>query len=519
MTQPKLNISLGGATQATIGGRNDLLIGTLPSTSAYAGTVVEKVNLKTVAELDAIFGANSEIRNRIDKYLTANKRKSRLDVQVLEEDEYAEASAGAIAFSGTSASADGTLEVAMVDENDFSAVIDVLSGETPEQIAVKVKNAFATSVFPKLPVVVDNSSGTVSITARDKGTVGNFYGIKVSGSVAGITYALTAMTGGANNPTYTAALFPTARYWGVGIPQIFKASVSVFKTILNARFNEDNAIKDGRGFIGVDDTLGNLTTLIEGENSGMIVHMGNRLVPSPNPNVNTAQTGASILTPADWRVAEFMGIRSIRMELNAPISDFVVANNRDSFGGMALASLPYHNTPMAQTAVTKANMLFNETEKAQLEALGFTVVDTNASENAMLMSAVVTNYKTDSLGIADNTFKYLNYVDTASICREYIFNSMKVDLAQSRLTEGDTVPDRNIHNDASIKALFMEYYSDLADETLVQAGGAIASAVSDDLGVVLDLANRTVSMTAETFPIVTQIGTVNIAITVKFSTL
>jgi phage tail sheath gpL-like len=519
MSNPKVNLALGSSPGVGINGRHDHIIGTLPVANPYAGSTVEKVQLKTVAELDAIFGTNSDLRNRVEKYLNANDRKSRVDVQCLEEDDdYGVEAEGKITFSGTSATEAGSYDIEVVDAEQFSATIDVSIGDTPTVIATAVKNAFTSTIFPKLPVVATSNIGDAIFTAVDKGTTGNFYGIKIKGSIAGITVALTAFTGGLFDPAYVAGQVPAYKV-SIAVPQFLKTSVDAITGVLDARFNPSNTLLDGVAYLGLDDTFGNLTTLIDAKNSKSLVVMGNKLVPSPYPIVNQAQVGASILTPADWRVCEFMAIRSKRLETDAPISDFVFATNKDQFGGMALASLPYHNTPLANTAVTPASLLFTEAEKALLETSGFTVIDVNTAENAMLMGSAVTTYKTNALGIADKTFKYLNFVDTGSVCREYLLNNMKNDFAQSRLTEGDTVPDRNIHNASSIKSKCMEYCADLAEETLVQGGGKVMSAISDAMTVTLDLANRTVTIVAEKFPIVTEIGTVNMAITMTFSAL
>ena len=515
MTKPKLNISLQGEAIATIAGRCDLIIGTLPFGDTNAGKTIPNVQTMSASELDAMFGARSDLRNKIARFLKTNKRYSRLDVQTLEQDTSAVVADGEITFAGTAATEDGELEITVVDE-EFKATIEVEEDDTPTDIALKVKNAFAASVFSNIPVTSDSSLGVASFDAVDAGTLGNYYGLKVSGSVAGITYTITAFTNGATDPAYTSSDFPSRRYTGVAIPRFLYTSIDVFSGVLDARFNVDNKIMDGVGFIGYDESYSNIVSNLTDKNSKSIVYMGNKLVPSPHPVPFTAQSGASIMTPADWRVCEFLGIRSLRMTPDAPISDYVYASNLDNFGGAELASLPYFNTPMTSVSTTEAVLLFDEEEKTGLETIGYAVVDVNSAENAMLLGGVATSYKTDGLGNTDLTWKYLNYVDTGSICREYIFNNMKIDLAQMRLTEGDLIPDRNIQNTGSIEALFMKYYGELADAVLVQGGASVTSLVAKGLVVALDLATRTVTLTAK-IPIVTQIGTVNMTITQKFT--
>ena len=516
MSMPRLNIALSGEAIPAIAGRTDLLIGTLPADNPNVNKELDNVQGLDEATLNAMFGERSDLRHRIRNWMRVNKSRSRLDVKAYPEESTAVASEGKVTLSGT-ATGKGRLYVAVVDERQFFANIDVEVGETANDVATKIMNAFATTIFPTIPVTASLDSDDAKFTTVDKGSLGNYYGIKVVGVVAGLTIGVEAFAGGLNDPTFTTAFIPDIRFTGVGFPQIFEGTIDLIGAFMDERFNSDNKIMDGSVFIGISKNFSDFKAFVDGINRRSVKVIGNRLVPSPNPNPFAIQSGASILTPVDWSVAEFMGIRSLRMTPDAPISDYVFANNLDAFGGAELASLPYFNTPMRLTAVTKANMLFNETEKLMLEESGGTVIDVNVAENGMLMGSVVSTYKTNEMGIPDSTWKYLNYIDTGSVCREYIFNNMKSDLAQSRLTEGDLVPNRNIHNAGSIEALFMRYYSELAG-VLYQDGAEIVSDVADGVTVELDLAKRLVTLIA-TVPIVTQIGQVNMLITQKFTVL
>jgi len=513
-TQPRLNIFLRGKTAPTISGRIDLIMGSVPDASTYKNKLFKNVQAKTEAELDIMFETNTILRNTIANYLKIN-RVSRLDVRTFAESGTGVASVGKIGFSGT-ASADASIEVSVVSAKDFKATIDVANLETHEQIAQKVVDAFVAGVYPNIPVVATRATGDAVFTAKDLGTIGNLYGLRVKGNIPGITITLTAFADGLNNPTFTEADFPSGKYSGVLIPGWMASHVDTIAGILDARFNSNNAILDGRAFFGFNDTYSNLVTLLNAKNSKSLVIMGNKLIPSPNPLENEAQTGASILHPIDWAVAEFMAIRSLRLEEGEPIADYVVASGLDNIGGASLASLPYHNTPMVGVPTTPAEILFKESEIQGLESVGFTVLNTNLSETGMLMGAVLTTYKFDTLGVADKTFRFLNFVDTGSICREFLFNNMKADLAQMRLTEGDLVAGRNIQNPASLEALVLKYYGQLANATLTQAGATIASKVSEKTVVELSLADRLVNVFTE-FPIVTQLGTMNMIITQVFT--
>lgn len=511
MSEPKLNLSLLGQSAPSVGARTDLIIGQVANGETTG--VFERVNAMTKAELDTAFGARSELRNRIQAWIDTNKRYSRLDVQALEEDDTAVAAAGAIGVTGT-ATAAGSVEVNIVSKAKFSADIDILIGDDASTVIGKIVSSFSTTNFPMIPVDVEDGGTEVTITAIDKGTVGNYYSFSVIGSVAGLVFTTTDMTSGATDPAYTASDWPTGtRYTGVMMPGYLGAA-DVVADKLDDLFNSDNAINDGVCFTTKVDTLSNILTYLDDFNSKSLVVMGNKEAPT-SPAVGEIYSGAAIVHPADWSVAAFMGIRSIRITDGAPIADYVQAGGLDTGGGPSLASLPYFNTPLTGTPVAPAKYLFSESEKRQLETAGYAVIDVNPSETAVITGSVPT-YRFDTVGAEDDTFKYLNFVDTGSICREYMFNNMKVDLAQSRLTEGDLIAGRNIENAASIESKYMRYYGALADLALTQAGGEIASKVSQSVNVTLSLADRRVTLVAK-MPVVTQVGQVNMPITMVFS--
>jgi len=511
-TMPRLNIAVVGQADPSIAGRVDLIIGQLANANANAGKLFKNMQLKTNAELDALFGARTDLRHKIKNFLK-NNRLSRLDVQTLEEDATGAPAVSTIVVAGT-ASADAELEVSVVSEKDFKRTLTISSGETNEQIATKISNAFAVGVFPTIPVTSSVLTDTVSFTAVDKGTVGNYYSVKVKGVVPGVTFTVNAFAAGANDPVYTSAIFPVARYTGVAIPQWLKASVDNITDVLDARFNSDNAIMDGVAFMALDDTVSNLNTFASGKNSKALVLIGNGNAPATHPDPDTVVKGKAICHPTDWAVCEFTGIRARRLTAGAPIADFVTATGLDNFGGPELASFPYFNTPMVGVPTTQADTLFINSEIIALETAGYSVIGVNTAESGMLMGSVSTTYKTDALGNEDATFKFLEFVDTGSVIREYIFNKMKADLAQMRLTDGAVIPGRNIQNKATIKGLFMGYIADLAEAVLVQAGKA--SQISEKTSILLSLKNRLVTITSE-IPIVTQIGTVNMVLVQKFS--
>jgi len=214
-----------------------------------------------------------------------------------------------------------------------------------------------------------------------------------------------------------------------------------------------------------------------------------------------------------------MGIRDKRLSTGAQIADLIVATNapRDATGGAALASLPYFNSPLRQTPVTGTQNIYTAAEQLELEDDGFTSFGVNVAGNAMIMGPVVTTWTTDAAGNPNDSFHYLNYVDTGSVCREIIFRTLKATFAQSRLTEGDLLPGRAIENAASIKSKLIAIYKVLADVALVQAGDEAVTFFAENTSVEVSLATRTVTING-VLPIVTQLGTINYNLALAFTT-
>jgi len=517
-SNPRVNIQLLPAPLVdAFEDRRNLIVGqTGTSGTAVSGALNIDVHLLSDAAIRGLFGAG-ELYWRIKSWLAAVNVEQggvvpKLDVISVTKDGSAVAAAGAVAFTGP-ATADGTLTFSIVDERKFTFTIAVENADTATDIGDKFDAAVAALTYA--PFTSANTTGTVAITATDLGTIGNYYGIKTSGAVAGVGVALTAFTSGATDPTLTSILdaIEGRRYTGINWPEFWAASLSIVTTELDARFNASNAILDGVAFHGRSLTYANAISAVSALNSQSLVIGGN------NKLTATLNKGPAVLQPADWVMAYFMGVRDKRLSTGAQIASLIVATNapRDATGGPALASLPYFNTPLPQTPVTSAADVYSSAEQIGLEDAGFTSFGVNSAGNSMIMAPVVTTWTTDAAGNANDSFHYLNYVDTGSVCREIIFRVMKSTFAQSRLTEGDLIPGRAIENAASIRTKLIAIYKVLADLSLVQAGSDAIKFFSDNTSIEVSLATRSASING-VLPIVTQLGTINYNLALAFTT-
>lgn len=511
-SNPRINIQLlPAAIVDAFADRRDLLVGVLPAAAtATSGALVQNVNSLTLAQRRAQFGTG-ELFGRIEKWLASNAGYSPLDVIGVDEAGGGTAATASIAFTGT-ATAAGSITVSVVDEFLFTTTIQVAVGATATAIGAALDTALDALV--DAPFTSAAVTGTVTLTADDKGTSGNFWGIKIAMDVEGVTQVLTGWAGGATDPTLTAIFdgITGIRYTGIGWPEYWSANLSLVKTLLEARFNAANEIMDGTAFHGRSLTYANALTAVSTENSQVVVMAGN------NKITTLTHIGPAILQPADWTLAYFMGVRARRLTPSAPIADFIVTTSGllDAFGGPALSSLPYFNTPLARTSLASPNVLYSAAEQVDLESKGFTSFGVNIASSAMIMGPVTTNWVTDASGNENVSFHYLNYVDTGSACREIFWSTLRSTFAQSRLTEGDLIPGRSMANAESIKSELLRIYRVLAEQALTQAGDDAEKYFSDNTTVTISLATGTATITGP-LPIVTQLRQLDYALQFSFS--
>jgi hypothetical protein len=168
--------------------------------------------------------------------------------------------------------------------------------------------------------------------------------------------------------------------------------------------------------------------------------------------------------------------------------------------------------------MSQAGFGFEATEVEEIKTAGGYVIGNNTALNAIILGEVTTTYKTDNAGNPDISYKYLNYVDTISQAREYMFNNAKKDFAQSRLTEGDVYSGRSMANKGSIETAFIRYFGTLGGEdyVLAQSGEAARKYFKDNLSITLDLKTGDV-LASMKLPIVTQFRTLVANIQISFS--
>ena len=511
---PKTTIQLLPAAIVTaFAERNDLITGQLGTgATATDGALNTNVQSLSEAELRILFG-DDHLYNTIIKYNSGNDGYTPLSVIGLDASGTGVAATGSIAFTGTSTSA-GTYTISCADE-DYDLTVAVPSGTAAADVAILVTAAYtalAASDYP--PFVVTEATVTNTFTASDVGTIGNHYSLEIDGTIAGLTYVLTGFASGANDPVLTTLFDPIGglRFTSILWPENWSASVDEVTDLLDERFNPSNDILDGVAFMGYSDTYANDLSFVSSLNSQSLVVAGNNKVTADSIK------GSAILQSADYTMAYFMGVESKRLTTGAPLASDIVAVNAplDAIGGPHLASLPLFNTPLSQTPVTSSVNLFSNTEQGALSTAGFTTFGVNRALNGMIMGAVVTTRTTDTAGNVNDSFRFLNYVRTGSVCREIFFNTLKATFAQSRLADGNARPGYSVANAETILAELATIYRTLSEAVLVESGDVAEQYFANNTTITLAKSSRSVTITS-LLPIVTQLETINYPLTLSFS--
>lgn len=238
--QPLFYAEVSGAKAA--GGsasRPSLLMGQkLPSGTATANALVR---CSSWPDADGLCGFGSHLARMVRAYLD-NDPLAELWILPVADAGAAVKAAGVVLITG-SATAAGTLNLYVAGQR---LQIAVASGDTPTVIGGKIETALgadeagAVAAKSTFPVTAVNTGGSVALTARNGGPLGNRIDVRVNylGSAggettpAGLTVAITPMATGATNPTLTSAIASLGdqRFSFVGHPFVDATSLDALQT-------------------------------------------------------------------------------------------------------------------------------------------------------------------------------------------------------------------------------------------------------------------------------------------------
>lgn len=478
--------------------RRALIVGQKLSGSAVAG--LNRDMPRTNAEINALFGARSHLAMVARNFRKVNK-VTNVDVIALADNGAGTAGTSVIAWSGTATEA-RTIYATIGSGTDHRYEVDIEVGDTAAAVATKIKALVDADAIS--PFTAGTSTGTITFTAANKGTVCNTWLISLLDSldrpaaVAGLTYTITAWAGGATNPVLTTVFdeVENIRYQDVVWPEAY--ALSTLKAFIDPRKNVDNSILDGTGYTFSNADFADVKIAAVANNSSECVLFHNK------PNALSYWNGPHIPDFPDAISAKFAAAISRRFEDDFSISDIVVTNEpRDQFGGIHTASLPYFNTPLLFSRQPLNGSGYSDPVQVELRDSGVTVVGFNRMNNAVILGEVVTTWINDAAGNEDDTWKYLEWRHTHGAIREYIVKNCRKEFSQYRLSLGAAVPGLAIATEPIIRAFLYQLYDELADAGLTIMGRTHRKYFEDNLTVNLLPANRRAEIAADV-PMVSQ---------------
>lgn len=514
ISQPRVTVNIVSAVTDVDNTEQKVLyvLQKLPAGTAVAGALNESLPIDK-ATIDGLAGQASHGAIAVNAGRIRNK-EVQFDAIFLDDGAGATSATAIITFIGT-ATAAGSITVNIGSRVNGIFIIPVALGDDGTDIADALEALVAADL--DAPFTAANIAGVLTITAKNGGTVANEFGIEFVGEVAGIATAISAWSGGLIDPDLSNVLdiIGNKRYQTIVWPWTTSANIEILKDFLDARFNVTNDIQDGVGIVALNDTKANLESLGNSENSQSLVLIGDLNVDDDDFK------GPAILELSFVKASYVAAIRSLRLTDGASIADLVISRNgsRDSFGGAALASKPYMNTPLNLLPLVDTTRGFSDLEIEDLFDAGVIVIGNNPANNAVILGETVTTYKTDAAANPDISFKFLNFVDTSSQAREYFSNNLRGRFAQSRLTEGDLAKGRDMANAELIAAFCTTLYQDLAspDFVLLQSGEDALRFFKANLEVLIDLdvGRATITMIV---PLVTQLREILATMQISFGT-
>lgn len=308
---------------------------------------------------------------------------------------------GTIVFGGSpSASAEVAVGIA-----GRRVTVTVAATTTVAMIAT----AFAAAVTADtlLPVTAAATTGTVTLTAKNLGILGNDIDIRLNPQTGdalppGLTAAVTAMAGGAGVPDVAVTIAAIAATWftDLAFGQSDATSVGVIEAELATRYKA-NGRMDGHAYFGVRGTLGEITALGAVRNSPFCSRIGANRAGSP---------------PWEWaaslcaRAAFYLGQDPARQLRSLTLPGIVGPAPGDLF-----------------TAQEQHLLLLDGTSTFDM-----------AADGTVSLSRVITTYQVSALGAADDAWLDIMVPRTASRIRYDWWAYVTLNYPRHKLTDDDS---------------------------------------------------------------------------------
>lgn len=398
-----------------------------------AGTVLDNVPTDVFSTVQAadFFGRGSIAHLMVLSALMTNPY---LALTVIALDDAGGSIAGTQTLTFTNnATAAGTVTLYVGDQN---VVVAVSVGDTPTIIAAAISAQIAKQ--PDLPFTAAAALGVVTLTAKNKGTLGSLIKTSTIVTAASVVAVLAAGVAGATDPTIATAL---ATVFAAGHNIIISAwNDTANLTALRTHLDNVSGPLEQRGAIGVFGHVGTLaasTTLAGTINSGRIT---GGLVPTAYEN--------------SYEIAASYGA--------------VIASEEDP-------ARPLNTLPLTGILANPLANRLGRTEQENALYNGMTPTEVGPGDKVQIVRAVTT-YTLDPQGISDISMLDLTTIRTLDYTRKAIRERISLRFPREKLSTRTAAKVRSEILDVLYKLEELEILENVA----VNAPGVIVERDSQD---------------------------------------
>lgn len=490
---PRRILLVGSTAQASVfDGSETVSLLRLSNTTSYESMSVE--------QMKALIGEGDTLE-RFRMCQASTKKLVPIDLLLVKNDV-------AASTTGMSATIDGVpainteIRAFIYNKNRYSVAIKFTAGQTAEDIATALADAF--SAIADAPFTVEAATNTLTIKYKD-GLCLKYIPIQFecADKALKVSFADTELL-----PTLPQNdlfdIVKEVRYTGILWPEYFQSKLSILNNWLSLRFNTTNGVLDGRGYVGATGDLVSLQTTYSEFNSQHIV------VPcSPLLKKNNFSGGANFTTN-DVYCAFLAGAVARSQTEGADVTDLISGAEglRDYTGGNHMCSLPLHNMPVTESTPTDATLYWSNHEQEALENKGFSTWGTNRAGNAVISGDSRTLWQTDAAGNENDTWRQLEFIETSSVLRELTDSWLRITCGKTRMTEGEMVVGLSMVNARGLMEKYVIFYQELAEQGIVVKGNEAIKLLRKYTTFNVIPSKTNVSMTGRN-TIVTHIGEVD----------
>jgi phage tail sheath gpL-like len=289
-------------------------------TSAGNAVPLEPFEVESLAQVQTACGRGSMLEQMAESYLTGDNFGD-LWLLPFDDNVAGQAAVGSVLFAGT-ATQNGTLNLYI---GGMRVQVPVSLNDTAAMVATNT--AAVITQNPDLAVTAAAATGTLTLTANNKGEAGNDIDIRLNylgqaggeSTPAGITATITAMTGGSANPNIAAGLanLSDQTFDFIVTPYTDTANLDAMKEFLDdaqGRWSWEQMLYGG-AFSAFTGTLGECTAFGTGRNDQHMSIISYHDSPDP-PWIWASQIGARCA--GSLRVDPGLPLQYIGTNLKAP---------------------------------------------------------------------------------------------------------------------------------------------------------------------------------------------------------